>query len=288
MTPPTPLMPWRSLLYVPAHNEKFIGSAARRGADAVILDLEDGVPPAHKDAARRGLEEAAASVGVDGGNVLVRINRPWGLAWRDLEAVVAAGVGWVILPKVETAAQVGVVAEYLGELEAIYEREPTRLLLLTESARGLLAAPDILGSSPRVCAAIPGNEDLATELGIEPDPAFMLYTHMPLILAARAAGVALLGLIGSGANFRNAEAYRQRAQLARSWGFGGATCVHPSQVAILNDVFAPNVSEVNWARAVVAAFEASGGNPTSVAGSMVDTPVVERAKRLLKALDNDS
>ena len=280
MTSPAP---WRSLLYVPAHNEKFIAGAARRGADAVILDLEDGVPPAHKDAARRGLKNAARRVGEGGADVLVRINRPWGLAWRDLEAALAAGVGWVLLPKVESAAQVGVIAEYLDELEALREREPTRLLLLIESARGLLAALDILEASSRVCAVVPGNEDLATELGIDPDPAFMLYTHTPLILAARAAGVALLGLIGSGANFRDEGAYRRRAILARSWGFSGATCVHPSQVAILNDVFAPNPDETHWAEAVVAAFEASGGNPTSVAGSMVDAPVVERARRFLKA-----
>lgn len=285
MTPPAPLpsVPWRSLLYVPAHNQKFIEGAARRGADAVILDLEDGVPLAYKDTARRGLEEAALRVGAEGADVLARVNRPWGLAWRDLEAVVAAGVAWVLLPKVETAAQVGVVAEYLGDLETLHEREPTRLLLLIESARGLLAASEILQASSRVCAVVPGNEDLATELGIEPEPATMLHTHMPLILAARAAGVALLGLIGSGANFRNEEVYRRRAQLAHSWGFGGATCVHPAQVAILNEVFAPDPSKVNWAQAVVAAFEASGGNPTSVEGSMVDTPVVERAKRLLRA-----
>ncbi len=279
----TTWVPWRSLLYVPAHNEKFVAGAARRGADAVILDLEDGVPPPHKDAARRGLGEAALRVGADGADVLARINRPWALAWRDLEAVATAGIGWIILPKVETAAQVGVIAEFLGELETLHEREPTRLLLLIESARGLLAAPDIIGSSPRVCAAIPGNEDLATELGIEPEPASMLHTHMPLILAARAAGVALIGLIGSGANFRDTEAYRRRAQLARSWGFGGATCIHPAQVPILNEVFTPDGGEIGWAQAVVAAFEASGGNPTSVEGSMVDTPVVERAKRLLRA-----
>ncbi len=278
-----PLPPWRSLLYVPAHNQKFIEGAARRGADAVILDLEDGVPQAHKEAARRGLGEAALCVGADGANVLTRINRPWQLAWRDLEAVVVAGIDWVLLPKVESPAHVSVVAEFLGELEAVQGKEPTRLLLLIESTRGMLAAPGILQASPRVCAAIPGNEDLAAELGIDPEPAAMLYTHMPLILAARAAGVALLGLIGSGANFRDEEAYRRRAQLARSWGFQGATCVHPTQIAILNEVFTLDAAEIDWARAVVAAFEASGGNPTSVGGSMIDAPVVERARRLLKA-----
>ncbi len=279
----SPFLPWRSLLYVPAHNQKFIAGAAKRGADAVVLDLEDGVPQAHKDAARHGLGEAVARVGEGGADILVRVNRPWRLAWRDLEAVVAAGVAWVLLPKVETAAQVRVVGEFLGELEVTGGREPTRLLLLIESTRGLLTAPDILQASPRVCAAIPGNEDLAAELRIDPEPASMLHTHMPLILAARAAGVALVGLIGSGANFRDMEEYRQRARLARSWGFQGATCVHPSQIAILNDIFAPDSSKIGWAQAVVAAFEASGGSPTSVAGSMVDAPVVERAKRLLKA-----
>lgn len=279
----SPFLPWRSLLYVPAHNQKFIAGAAKRGADAVVLDLEDGVPQAYKDVARHGLGEAVAQVSEGGVDVLVRVNRPWGLCWRDLEAVVAAGVGWVLLPKVETAAQVSVVAEFMDDLEVAHGREKTHLLLLIESACGLLAAPAILRASPRVCAAIPGNEDLATELGIDPEPAAMLYTHMPLILAARAAGVALLGLIGSGANFRDEEAYRRRAQLARSWGFGGATCVHPAQIAILNEVFVSDPRDIGWAQAVVAAFEASGGNPTSVAGSMVDAPIVARARLLLKA-----
>lgn len=281
----SPFLPWRSLLYVPAHNQKFIAGAAKRGADAVVFDLEDGVPQTHKDVARRGLGEAVARVGEGGADILVRVNRPWRLAWRDLETVVATdGVAAVLLPKVESAAQIGVIAAYLSELESSCGFEkPIRLVPLVESAQGILAAGEILQASERICAVIPGNEDLATELEIDPETTFMLPTQMLLILAARAASVSLLGLIGSGANFRDQEEYRQRARLARSWGFQGATCVHPAQVDILNEVFAPDSSKIGWAQAVVAAFEASGGNPTSVAGSMVDAPVVERAKRLLKA-----
>lgn len=282
MTPALP--PWRSLLYVPAHNQKFIAGAAKRGADAVVLDLEDGVPQTHKDAARRGLGAAISRIGEGSADILVRVNRPWVLSWRDLEAVVTHGVGWVLLPKVETAAQVSTVAEFLGELERARGLEqPIRLIPLIESAQGILNARDIFRASERICAVIPGNEDLAAELGIEPDTASMLHTHIPLILAARAASVTLIGLIGSGANFRDQQEYRRRAQFARAWGFQGATCIHPSQVASLNEVFAPDPHKVDWAQAVVAAFEASGGNPTSVAGSMVDAPVVERAKQVLKA-----
>jgi citrate lyase subunit beta / citryl-CoA lyase len=279
----TPLLPWRSLLYVPAHKETFVAKAATRGADGIILDLEDGVPPVAKEQARHGLADAAARIGASGVPVLVRVNAAWALAWRDLEAAVAAGIPTVLVPKVEDAGRVGVIAAYLSELEVtLGSPTPTRLIPLIESARGLCNADAILSATPRICAIIPGNEDLAADLGVEPEPERMLHIQSPLLLAARAAGVGLLGLIGSGSNFKDLDAYRQRAAFAKAWGFEGATCIHPDQVLVLNEVFSPNAAEVARARAVVQAFAAAGGEPTSLDGVMVDRPVVERAQRLLE------
>ena len=272
---------WRSLLYVPAHREKLVTGAHRRGADAIILDLEDGVPEGAKDAARDALIWAVLKVSAEGAEVVVRINKPWSRAWRDLEAAVAARAHAVLLPKVEHAAHVQVVAEYLGELEHAQACPPMRLLALVESARGLQRVRDIAEASPRLCALIPGNEDLATELRLEPDPEHMLPLHLPLLTAARAAGLLVLGTLGSLANFRDLTAYRERVTLSRDWGFEGATCIHPDQVRIINEVYRLSPTRLDQARKVVAAFEAASGEVVALDGVMIDKPVYSRAKRLL-------
>jgi citrate lyase subunit beta/citryl-CoA lyase len=274
---------WRSLLYVPAHNQKFIEGASKRGADAIVLDLEDGVPPQCKEEARNSLRDAVRRVSPGSKDVFVRINRLWGLAWRDLEVAAATPIAGILLPKVEQAAHITVIADYLSELEVASGRDkPIRLIPLIESARGIRSIDKILTASPRVCAVIPGNEDLANDLQVSPDPEIMLHTHMPIILAARAAGITLLGVIGSSANFRDLGGYKQRVQLTKTWGFEGATCIHPTQVPILNEVFAPSDMDIARARAIVTAFNAAGGNPVSLAGTMIDLPIFERARRLLR------
>ncbi len=273
---------WRSLLYVPAHQERLVAGAHERGADAIILDLEDGVPPEAKEAARQALQAAAPQVSAGGADALVRINKPWPLAWRDLEAAVEAGAEAVLLPKVEDACRVSSVAEHLDDLEATSSGRPMRLLALIESASGLANLRDIAGASPRLHALIPGNEDLAADLGIEPTSERMLPLFVPLLLAARAAGLRVYGTFGGSADFRDLAAYRERARLSKSWGFDGATCIHPSQVRVINEVYAPSAADLERAERVTEAFEAALGNPVALDGAMVDRPVYLRAKRMLE------
>lgn len=283
--PPRDLPTWRSLLYVPAHQRKLVKGAHTRGADAIILDLEDSVPESVKESARAALAQAVPQVALGGGEVIVRINKPWRLAWRDLEAAVSARVAAILLPKVDGTAQVQVIAEYLSELERQKDLAPLRLLAIIESARGLLNVKDIAQASPRLCALIPGNEDLATELEINPDPAHMLHTHLPILLAARTAGILAIGTIGSSADFRELETYRERIIFSRDWGFQGTTCIHPDQVGIVNEVYRPSPSRVAEARKVVAAFEAADREAINLEGKMVDRPIYLRAKRLLARAD---
>lgn len=274
---------WRSLLYVPAHQERFVERAHERGADAVILDLEDGVPPADKDAARAALSAAVPSVARSGAAALVRVNSAWTRAWRDLEAAVAAGACGVVLPKVRGGGAVSVISDYLSELEveAGVPVGATLVLALLEDAAGMLAAREV-AACPRVVALIPGNEDLALDLGIEPEPEVMRSTHALLVLAARAEGKLALGTLGSPGGFKDLGAFRERALLSHRFGFSGGTCIHPSQVAVLNEVHAPSAQELEWARQVVVASEAAAGGVTEMDGRMVDSPVVERARRLLE------
>lgn len=279
---PGPDIPgWRSLLYVPAHQERMVARAHTRGADAVILDLEDAVPEAAKEAARSGLGHAVGRARA-GGGALVRINGPWRHAWRDLEAAVDAGADAVVLPKVRSAEHVRMFADYLDELEAGPGARHTLLLAIIESAEGMENAPEIARASPRLRAVIPGNEDLALELGIEPDPERMLPVVLPLLLAAAAAGIRVIGTIGGGADYRNLDEYRRRLDLSRGWGLRGATCIHPDQIAVIHDACRPSPAQIDEARAIVTAFEAADGGSISVAGRMIDRPVYLRALRLLE------
>ncbi|MEX2534528.1 MAG: CoA ester lyase [Trueperaceae bacterium] len=280
----------RSLLYVPAHNEKMMAGAARRGADAIILDLEDSVPEAAKDAARKQLAESARKVGETGALVLVRTNGSWSLAWRDLEAAAAAGAGGVMLSKVDSPAKVEALGGYLVELEERFGLPPLALLLTVESARGLSAVQGIAAALARLpgagvgrlTALVPGNEDLSLSLHVEPSPELMAGALWPLFTAARAYGHALIGSVGSGADYRDLEAYRRRVELTRSYGFEGTTCIHPAQVQVVNEAYRPSDSELEWARKVVAAFEERGGDAVGVDGQMIDRPVYLRAKRLVE------
>ena len=277
----------RSLLYVPGHNEKMVAGASRRGAAALIIDLEDSVPEAAKESARERLGESVRTVGEGGALVYLRPNGSWSLAWRDLEAAAAAGVQGVLLPKVDSPAKVEVLGEYLVELEKQFELAPLALLLTVESARGLAAVQEIgaaLAAVPgdRFTALVPGNEDLSLSLHVEPTPELMAGALWPLITAAKAQGHALLGSLGSGADYRDLEAFRSRVELSRSYGFDGVTCIHPAQVEVVNELYRSSSDEVEWAYKVVSSFEARGGEAVGVDGQMIDRPVYLRAKRLVE------
>lgn len=282
-TPP----PWRSLLYVPAHVDRFVQRAHERGADAIILDLEDGVPPERKEEAREKAARAVPELAAAGVDLLVRINASPRSAVRDLERVVGMGLKAVVVPKVRGAAQLRLLSEVLDELEGERGVPPgtVGIVALIESIAALEQVFDIAASTGRVDALILGAEDFAAEAGVAPGSEGMLYAYSRIVLAARASGALPLGLFGSIADYSDLERYRERALRSRAMGFGGATCIHPSQVPVLNDVFAPSADEAAWAARVVAAFEqavAAGRGAVEVDGWMVDAPVAARARRLLE------
>jgi citrate lyase subunit beta / citryl-CoA lyase len=274
--------PWRALLYVPAHEERFVARAHERGADAVILDLEDGVPPAAKDEARAALATAVPRVGRGGATVFVRLDHPWRRAWRDAEAAVAAGAEGLLLPKVRDAGSVRAISALLDELEADQGRPVGRTILLPllEDAAGLLAAREV-AACPRVAALIPGNEDLAHAFGVPPGSELFAATHAQLIVAARAEGKAAVGTLGGATDIHDLEAFRAVVARSRRFGFDGVTCIHPAQVPVVHAVFQPDAAEVERAQRIVAAFAAAGGGAVAVDGAMVDRPVAERARALL-------
>jgi citrate lyase subunit beta/citryl-CoA lyase len=277
---------WRSMLFVPVTVEKFVARAAERGADAIILDLEDSVPAAEKPRARGLLGPAAAAVARNGADVVVRINRPWRLALRDIEAAVMPGVQALMLTKVESAEQVQAVAEIVDELEA--ERGmaagSTKFVALVETASAFFRMEAIARAHPRLVGLSVGAEDFALSIGMLPEAEGLLYPKQHMIFAARAAGILPLGFIGTVAEFDDLDAFRATIRRSRRLGFAGASCIHPSQVAILNEEYRPSPDEVAAAERIAAAYDAataSGVGAIAVDGKMIDVPVVERAKQVL-------
>ena len=286
----TALPLWRSLLFVPATAERLVAKAHTRGADALIVDLEDAVAPSEKPRAREVLADVVTHVGQDGVDVLVRINRPLRLAIPDLEAAVLPGVTALMVPKAENAAHVRLLSEVISEMEA--ERGipagQTRLITLIETPEGLRNATEI-AACPRVIGITLGGEDFADALGMpEPDSEELIPYMKTLQLAAREAGVMALGYPGSIANFTDLDLYRSEIRRARAQGFDGGACIHPAQVPILNEEFSPSAAEVSHARRIVAAYDAalaSGSGAIELDGKMIDVPVANRARRLLARHD---
>ncbi len=278
---------WRSLLFVPVTVRRFVDGAARRGADAIILDLEDSVAATEKERARGLVPEAAEIVSRGGADVVVRISRPVRMAVRDIEAAIGPRVTALALPKTENAAHVRLIAEIVDEVEA--ERGvvvgATRLIAMVETAAAFFHIAEIARAHPRLCALNLGAEDFATSAGILPEAEALSMPKQMAVFAARAAGIMPLGFIGSIAEFHDLDGFRQTIRRSRRFGFIGASVIHPSQVAILNEEFRPNAGEIDHARRVLAAYDkalSEGVGAVTVDGRMIDVPVVERARHMVE------
>ncbi|HBO44417.1 MAG TPA: CoA ester lyase [Planctomycetaceae bacterium] len=284
LRPPLPV--WRSMMFVPANVERYVEKAHTCGADAIIVDLEDSIAPAEKAAARGLVQGVVAKVGRGGADVVVRINRPWRIAVSDIEAAVSLRVCALALPKVDDAAHIRVVAEIVDELEI--ERGiavgSTRLIAMIETAEAFFEVRAIARAHPRVVATMLGMEDFSVTMGMAPEPEGLLHATAQTAIAARAAGVVPLGLIGTLAQFSDREAFRTMVRRAKALGIEGSFCIHPGQVPILNEEFAPTAAEVAHADRAIAAFDAAitGGRASAeLDGRMIDVPVAERARRVL-------
>ncbi len=281
---------WRSQLYVPANNPRFIAKAHTRGADSIILDLEDSVPVDERPGARAGLADAVAQVGQSGADVTVRINSPEDEAFADLEAAVLPEVRGIYVTKVRDADYVRAVSERVSELEAArgIEVGTIRLVAMVETAAAYLRAEEIAHADDRIAGLVLGGEDIALDLGMVPDADTLAMPKQHLSIVARAAGLVPFGVMGTIADYNDLDAVREVAERSRRFGFEGAACIHPSVVPVLNAAFSPTDAEVDHARRVVAAYaeaEAAGKGAITVDGKMIDVPVVRRAENLLARSD---
>jgi citrate lyase subunit beta/citryl-CoA lyase len=281
---------WRSSLYVPVNVEKYVAKAHLRGADAIILDLEDSIPVAEKAEARKLVPEAAARAGQNGADIIVRTNRPLELAVRDIEAAVCPAVKALMLPKIDSASHLRLLAEVVSvaEARAGMAEGATRFIPMIETAEAFPRAFEIAAGHPRNVGLTLGGEDFAMATGSVPEPDVFRYPKQQIVFAAAAAGILPLGLIGTVATYTDLEGMRAVIRQSRRFGFVGSACIHPAIVPLLNEGFQPDEEEVAAAQRVIVGFDEAlrqGRASIEVDGKMVDYPVVERAKRLLARSD---
>src|SRR6185437_16130312 len=243
---------WRSALFVPANVERFVAKAVDRGADALIIDLEDSVPPAEKEPARAlvpGIVKRFRDTGRS--DVMVRINQPLELAVRDLEAAIIPGVDAIMVTKVEGAEHVRLLDEMVTRLEQ-GRGLPVGMIWfvgLIEGPGPLARAHDIARSTPRLAGISLGAEDYATAIGAKPTEETLLMPKQQIVQAARAAGIMPLGTIGSIADF---DGYARIVRRSSDFGFVGSACIHPALVPILNAGFSPSAQDIADAERIVA------------------------------------
>jgi len=274
----------RSLLYVPASEERFIAKAHTRGADAIILDLEDSVADDAKDAARTALPVSVARVGQSGAQVFVRVNAGPEATRKDAVSAISGGADALLVAKASLKS-ISELHEFLNGTDAGSNRSQVGLVPIIEDPYALSEVQKIV-ALPRVMAMMLGGEDFATALGATPDPDVLRHPKLMVHYAAKAYGHLSFGMFRTVADYKDTDAIADAAREAKRFGFDGATCVHPSTINILNTAFAPTPSEVAWATRVLSYARSTGKGAFSFEGRMVDAPVLARAKRVLATADD--
>ena len=274
-------------MFVPGNNPGMMADAHIYGPDSIMLDLEDSVTLAEKDAARLLVYHALQSVDYGQTEMVVRINplsTPFGR--KDIEAVVRAGVDVIRMPKTETADE---VREVEAEIERVEERlgclGRTQIMAAIESALGVVNAYDIATASKRMMGIALGAEDYCANLKTQRSQTGdeLRLARETIVVAARAAGIDALDTVYS--NLNDMEAFRAEVEFIKTLGFDGKSIIHQRQIEVVNEVFAPKEKDIQKARTILAAIreaEARGSGVVAVNGKMVDRPVVIRAQRTIE------
>ncbi len=274
--------PRRSVLYMPGSKARALEKARELPADALILDLEDAVGPNDKVEARGMVAEAVKAGGFGGREVIVRINgldTEWGT--EDLEAACAAGPDAILVPKVGSAED---LLEIERRMKAAGAPETCAIWAMMETPIGILNAAAIASATPRLACLVMGTNDLVKELQAEhtPERAPMITSLGLCLLAARANGLAILDGVYNA--FKDEDGLRAACEQGRAFGFDGKTLIHPAQLAVTNEVFAPSEADVALAKRYVAAYEealSEGKGLAVVDGKIVENLHVETARQLL-------
>jgi citrate lyase subunit beta/citryl-CoA lyase len=281
----------RSRLYLPGNEPKFFVNAGLHSPDGIILDLEDSVAPSEKDAAQLLVRNSLRSVDFYGAERMVRINQlPKGL--DDLKYIVPNNVNVILIPKCESAEQIHQLEKEVEKLKKLHKVEnPIYFMPIIESALGVIKSFEIASASKNNCALAIGLEDYTADIGTQRtnDGRESIFARQMLVNAAKAAGIQAIDTVFS--DVADMEALRQSVIEAKSLGFEGKGCIHPRQIKVVHEAFAPTTDEIEKAKKIVQAFEEAekkGLGVVSLGSKMIDPPVVKRALNTINlALTNN-
>lgn len=284
-------MPRRSLLFAPGDDLRKLGKAAQSSADAVILELEDGVASDRKAIARQTVREAAAALDFGRREKLIRVND---VATPFFEADVRETIGTrpdgFVLPKVESAGDVRRICNLIdvAERERGWPAGGIDLIILIETPRGILNLREICEADARLRAIIFGAEDYASFIGARRtrEASEVLFARSAVVNACGAFNLQPIDMVFI--DFNDAAGLEQECMRGRQLGFAGKQVIHPKQIEIVNRCFTPSAEEITWARRVMDAFRASqhaGRGAFALDGKMIDLPVVRQAERILAQVD---
>lgn len=277
---------------MPVNVHKFVEKAHTRGADAVMLDLEDAVPDVKKENARNTVRKAIEQAGGIGGQVFVRINNEPTLLEEDIKSSICMGLTGIVVPKAEDHRQISMVSDLLNrwENDRNIEKGSVKISILIETIKGVLNLAELAVSSPRVDSMIFGTEDFCLDLGVEPSPTgqetFLALSEM--ILHCKVNRLVPIGQLGSVADFQDLAGVKRSALVAKGMGCEGGFCIHPRQVEILNEIYSPSPKEIDYAERVVTEYSRSlnaGAGSISVDGKMVDRAILRRAQAIMDRAD---
>jgi len=278
---------FRSLVFVPGNNPRFLEKAKSLPADIVCFDLEDSVPDKEKKKARALIKNTLKQRSKYSPDVFVRTNSPEsGLAEADLKEIVQKGIDGIVIPKVNSVKELKKIEKIISSLEKKRKIKGIRLMPSIESALGVMNCYEIASSSKRIDALIFGIFDLLNDMGIEytkGNPPGAKYSRYKVPVAAAAVGV--VAIDGIWQDLKDKNGFTKDCEIGRSLGYVGKSVIHPDQIQIVHKIFHPNKAEIEWAKKVCSVYEEltkKGKGATVVEGKMIDEVHYKRAKALLE------
>jgi citrate lyase subunit beta/citryl-CoA lyase len=278
---------FRSLVFVPGNNPRFLEKAKSLPADIVCFDLEDSVPDKEKKKARTLIKNILKQRKEYSPDVFVRTNSPEsGKIVADLKEIVQKGIDGIVIPKVNSANELKKIEKTISSLEKKRRIKGIRLMPSIESALGVVNCYEIASSSKRIDALVFGIFDLLNDMGIEytkGNPRGTKYSRYKVPVAATAAGVTAID--GIWQDLKDKNGFTKDCQVGKSLGYVGKSVIHPDQIKTVHKIFHPNKTEIKWAKKVCSVYEKStkkGKGATVVDGKMIDEVHYKRAKALLE------
>jgi citrate lyase subunit beta/citryl-CoA lyase len=279
---------FRSLIFVPGNNIRFLEKAKNFQADIVCFDLEDSVPDEEKKNARKLIQTALKSRPSYHAAVFVRINSPKsGKISDDLNEVIHQGLDGIVIPKVNNVGEMKKIEKILLSLEKNRKLKPIQVIPSIESAEGVVNAFNIASYGKRISAIVFGVFDLFNDLGIEytKNPEGAKYSRAKIPIDAKAAGISSIDAIWQDLN--DIPGFEKDCNIGKSLGFSGKSLIHPDQISITHKIFHPSKTEIQWAEKVYKSYSDSvkkGKGAITIDGKMIDEVHFKQAKTLLEIL----